>query len=94
MVAGVCIKEKEWKRRNANWITFRSVIASFRQLCFSFLDDRKHAFVEHAGNSCNSDAPVEIAVGDLPVEIPTGVEIAVDDLSHEGATGCSRDATG
>ena len=31
------------------------------------------------------DAPVEIAVGDLPVEIPTGVEIAVGDLSHEGA---------
>ena len=44
--------------------------------------------MEHAGNSCNSDAPVEVAVCDLPVEIPTGVEIAVDDLSHEGATGC------
>ena len=70
-------------------------IDHFRQLCFSFLDDRKHAFVEHAGNSCNSDAPVEIAVGDLcrpacrgnadaPVEIPTGLEIAVDDLSRPG----------
>ena len=81
MVAGVCIKEKEWKRRNANWITFRSVIASFRQLCFSFLDDPKHAFVEHAGDSCNFDAPVEIALGDL---FPTGLEIAVDDLSRAG----------
>ena len=70
------------------------MITSFRQLCLSFLDDRKHAFVEHAGNSCNSDAPEEIAVGDLPVEIPTGVEIAVADLLPEGATGCMRDATG
>ena len=34
---------------------------------------------------CNSDAPEEIAVGDLLVEIPTEVEIAVDDLSVEGA---------
>ena len=54
------------------------------------------AFVEHAGNSCTSDPPVDIAVADvcrpacrdnadLPVDIPTGLEIAVDDLSHEGA---------
>ena len=41
--------------------------------------------MEHAGNSCNSDAPEEIAVGDLLVEIPIGVEILVDDLSDEGA---------
>ena len=55
--------------------------------------------VGHAGNCCNSDAPLEIAVGDVcrpacqdnadpPVEIPTALESAVDDLSHEGATGC------
>ena len=41
--------------------------------------------VERAGNSGNSDAPEEIAVGDLLVEIPIGVEILVDDLSDEGA---------
>ena len=52
-----------------------ALITSFRH--------RKHAFaVADVGRpACRDNA-------DLPMEIPTGLEIAVDDLSHEGATGC------